>query len=229
MSIMKFYVFSPVILSKYVSAQDIILPDNIRYHTCEQCGADNQLIWDEFVPCFECETITSRRRLPDLMLYGGRIVNAFGSWFIVSKRFKDFFEGNGFKGAEFYSAKLCFCRRNKFFDIQNTYFVMDITGRADYDFKGMNMEISMCRNCGMYHFDTPHIPLAYSRGTYPSLLSEKSWDGSDVFNQGECTEQFARSVLESDLTGFEFLRFEQKFDKFENKQYIERLSDLVDK
>ena len=94
-SIMKFYVFSPVILSKYVSAQDIILPDNIRYHTCEQCGADNQLIWDEFVPCFECETITSRRRLPDLMLYGGRIVNAFGSWFIVSKRFKDFFEGNG--------------------------------------------------------------------------------------------------------------------------------------
>lgn len=224
---MRLYEFSPSVASRYVSAKSIVLPENIKYYTCELCGANEQVIWEEIQPCFVCETITSNRRLPDLMLYGGRIVNSFGSWFVVSKKFKDLFEAERFKGARFYSGKLTFKRRNNIYNIDEPYFVMYITGRADYDFKKMNVEVSKCRRCGIYHFDSPYFPLTPRNGIYPTLLDEKTWDGSDVFNNGDCTERFVRSVLGHGLTGFEFLPFDHKFDKFENKLYIKRLSDLL--
>lgn len=225
-SAMKLYQFSPSIASRFVSAEDIVLPENIKFHTCELCGAGERVIWDEFEPCFECETITKHRRLPDIMLYGGRFVNSFGSWCVVSKRFKDLFEKEEFKGAKFYPAKLFFIRRKDRFDIDEQYFVMLITGRANYDFKKMKVEISMCRRCGRYLFDAPEFPLAFRFGTYPTLLDEKTWDGSDVFNDNVCTERFARSVLENGLSGFDFLPFEHKYDQVEKRQYIENLSDL---
>jgi hypothetical protein len=84
----------------------------------------------------------------------------------------------------------------------------------------------MCLECGHYLFDGLLCPLYKEGGIYPALIDTDSWDGSDVFNDAICTERFVRKVLESDLTGFEFIRFEQKFDSYEKIRFITKKSQL---
>ena len=105
---MNFYIFSINCSSKFVSAADILNDNELEYDACSKCGADKLVKWGDAVPVFECETVTKNRTLPDIMLYGGRMLQAFSDWSIVSDNVKRLFEDEKLTGVRFYPAELVY-------------------------------------------------------------------------------------------------------------------------
>ena len=223
---MKFYAFTPSVSSRFISASELVNENEIVYHSCTQCGNADLVDWTAFSPCFECESPTSRRKLPDIMAYGGKLLHSSDWWCIVSDKFKSWYEKMQFSGCRFHPVRLVYRIKNTIHDIDANYYLMLITGRAQLDFKRMQIACDMCMECGHYLFDGPLCPLYTDKGIFPALLNDDSWDGSDVFNDAVCTEAVASKILESGLTGFEFIRFEQKFDSYEKIRFISKLSQL---
>ena len=60
----------------------------------------------------------------------------------------------------------------------------------------------------------------------PTIIKKDSWDGSDVFNNNDCTERFVKSILKAGLLGFEFIDYKQKYDAFDKKIYFKTLKDF---
>lgn len=223
---MNFYSFSENCGSKYVSIIDILNMSDLSFGSCSKCGAEKLVKWGDIIPVFECETITKHRQLPDIMLYGGSMLQSFDAWSIVSENFKRLFEHEEFIGASFYPIELVFKKRGEYHKLENQYYVMSIIGRAEIDFEAMGLKCSICDSCLHYIFDGDYCPLFTKKGVYPTIIKNGSWDGSDVFNHNDCTERFVQKILEADLSGFEFLCFEQKYDSFEKKKYFRTLNGL---
>lgn len=222
-----FYTFSESCSSSYVSALDMINAEDYEPHNCEVCDGNSLIDFSYIRPVFECGSVTKRKKFPDLMLYGGRIIHTYGSWYIVSEKFVELFNNSNFKGASFYRADMMIKWKKEYRPLEQKYYVMVITGRANLDMKKMNISsCQKCEVCGTYIFDGVLCPLFNKNGVYPAILDTSSWDGSDVFNDGDCTEYFTRTIIQSKLTGFEFQHFEQKFDKFDNIKFITRESQL---
>lgn len=220
---MKFYSFYINCSTRYVSAEDILNDSELSFAACDKCGADNLVKWGNVTPVFECETITKSRKLPDIMLYGGRMLQAFDSWSIVSENVKNLFEKEKLVGASFYPAELVFQKRGKYYQIESQYYVMSVTGRAKIDFEAMNVDCSICDTCGHFILEGKRFPL---KGIYPTIIREDTWDGADVFSDDDCTEKFVRKVLEANLTGFEFIPFEQKYVRFDQKVFFKTLNEF---
>lgn len=217
---MKFYNLSPNCASRYVSAKDVINANEAEYSRCDVCGAEKLIDWNSFKPVFECETGTSHRTLPDVMLYGGRIIHSFNFWYIVSATFKAFCDKNSVKGVIFSDVDLVARNRRKLNSIRERYYLMQITGRAQLDYAGMGVDCSICQKCCHYVYSSEYFPLYDPKGIFPALLDESTWDGTDVFNHGDCTEDFMEKVRASGLRGIDFLPYESKFDIASNKRYI---------
>lgn len=217
---MKYYSFSASCASRYVSAIELLNANEAEYSRCDVCGADNLIDWDSFKPVFECENVTSRRTLPDMILYGGRIIHSFNVWYIVSAAFKTFCDNNSVKGVIFSDVDLITRNRGKLSSIPERYFLMQITGRAQLDHTRMGVECSICQKCSHYVYSSEYFPLYDPKGIYPALLDESTWDGTDIFNHGDCTEAFMETVRDSGLKGIDFLPYESKFDAANNKHYI---------
>lgn len=217
---MKYYNFTPSCASKYVSAIAPLNADAAEYSRCDVCGADNLIDWNSFKPVFECETVTSRRTLPDVLLYGGRIIHSFNVWYIVSAEFKIFCDNNSVKGVMFSDVNLVTRNNGKLNSIPERFFLMQITGRAQLDYTKMGVECSICQKCCHYVYSSDYFPLYDPKGIFPALLDETTWDGTDVFNHGDCTEAFMEKVRSSGLKGIDFLPYESKYDIVSNKRYI---------
>ena len=217
---MKYYNFTPSCASKYVSVTKMLNYNEAKYSSCDVCGADNLVDWSSIKPVFECETVTSHRTLPDMILYGGRIIHSFNVWYVVSAAFRDFCEKNFVKGVLFSDVVLVSRRRNKLDSIPERYYLMQITGRAQLDYAKMGVECSVCQKCCHYVYSSEFFPLYDPKGIFPTLLDESTWDGTDVFNHGDCTEVFMEKVCSSGLKGIDFLPYESKFDTASNKRYI---------
>ena len=218
---MKYYNFSPSCSSKYVSAIAILNEDKIITSKCDCCGADELVLWNKFDLAFECETITSKRRLPDLMLYSGKILHSFNCWYIVSANFEKLCRDNLISGVTFTAIDLYYRKRGKLYKIEVPYFLMQIIGRAQLDYNKMKVSCSICPKCGHYIYDD-YFPLYNPKGIYPTVLDTLTWDKSDIFNHGDCTENFMRKVYRSELCGIDFLPFEEKFDTIDNQHYIRK-------
>ena len=217
---MEFYEFSPSCASKYVSAINLTNANLATYSDCDVCGNKGLIDWNSFKPVFECETITSRRSLPDIMLYGGRIIHSFDWWYIVSEAFKEFCETNSIKGVTFSEVSLVCSKRNIISELPPKYYLMLIYGRTQLDYKKMGVECYICQKCCHYVYSTEFFPLYDPQGIYPTVLDESTWDGSDVFDHGGCTESFVKKICGTKLNGFDFLPYKQKFDVSSNKHYI---------
>lgn len=217
---MKYYNFSPSCASKYVSTIELLNANEAEYSHCDICGADSLIDWNSFKPLFECETTTSRRTLPDIMLYGGRIIHSFNFWYIVSATFKAFCDKNSVKGVIFSDVDLVARNRRKLNSIRERYYLMQITGRAQLDYAGMGVDCSICQKCCHYVYSSEYFPLYDPKGIFPTLLDESTWDGTDVFDHGDCTEDFMEKVRVSGLKGIDFMPYESKFDIASNKRYI---------
>lgn len=223
---MNFYTFSINCASSYVSVIDILNISDLSYGLCYKCGAEKLVKWGDVIPVFECETVTKNRTLPDIMLYGGRMLQSFSQWSIVSDNVKRLFEDEKFTGVRFYPAELVCRIRGEYHKIDEQYYVMSVIGKAEIDFKAMGVNCSLCEICEHYVFEGKLCPLFTPKGIYPTILKKDTWDGSDVFTDNCCTERFVQKVFEAKLSGFEFLCFEQKYDSFEKKIYFRTLNGL---
>ena len=221
----RFYTFSSVCSSQYVSVIDILNSSDFIYSICDKCDADKLIKWGEVIPIFECETVTKNRKLPDIMLYGGRMLQTFSKWSIVSKNVKRLIENEKLTGVCFYPAELVSKIRGKCYKIDEKYYIMSVIGKAEIDFEAMGINCSLCEICEHYVFEGKICSLFTRNGIYPTLLKNNKWDGTDIFTGNCCTERFVQKILESNLSGFKFLRLEQKYDAFEKKVFsnIERI------
>ena len=95
---------------------------------------------------------------------------------------------------------------NRNVEIDAEYYVIEITGKAEYDYKKMGEnDVRVCKECG---------GVTKKRYVYQHYyILDGSWDGSDVFLNGICTEKLLRVVHDNKLTGFEFVHFEHEFRK----------------
>lgn len=223
---MSFYHFSANCGTKYVSVIDILNSSELDFKSCTKCGANNLVKWGNVIPVFECQSVTQKRQLPDLILYGGRMLQSFDNWSIVSDNVKKLYEREKLTGACFYPIELVFKARGKYNKIEKRYYIMSVTGRAEIDFEAMSINCSLCNLCGHFVFDGNLCPLFARKGVYPTIIKKDSWDGTDVFNHNDCTEKFVKKILEANLSGFEFICFEQKYDLFDNKKHFKTLNEF---
>ncbi len=105
---MIFYNFSPSCSSRYVSAIELLNENEAAFLNCGECGYEDLIDWYSFNPILLCESITKNRVLPDLIMYGGKLLYSVGSWFIVSKEAKSFVENNAISGVTFIKIQLVF-------------------------------------------------------------------------------------------------------------------------
>lgn len=223
---MNFYTFSANCSTRYVSVIDILNSSEMSFESCDKCGADKLVKWGNVIPKFECEAVTKNRVLPDIMLYGGRMLQSFKSWEIVSENVKQLFDDEKLTGASFYPAEIVYKQRGEYKKLDKQYFIMEILGKAEIDFKAMGVKCSLCELCGHFVFEGPLCPLFVKKGLYPTIIKKASWDGSDVFNNNDCTERFVKSILKSGLLGFEFIDYKQKYYAFDKKIYFKTIKEF---
>lgn len=223
---MNFYTFSANCSTRYVSVIDILNSSEMSFGSCDKCGADKLVKWGNVIPKFECEAVTKNRVLPDIMLYGGRMLQSFKSWEIVSENVKQLFDDEKLTGASFYPAEIVYKQRGEYKKLDKQYFIMEILGKAEIDFKAMGVKCSLCELCGHFVFEGPLCPLFVKKGLYPTIIKKASWDGSDVFNNNDCTERFVKSILKSGLLGFEFIDYKQKYYAFDKKIYFKTIKEF---
>lgn len=223
---MDFYNYSVNCSSRYVSVIDILNISEMSFGSCDKCGADKLVKWGNVIPVFECETVTKNRKLPDIMLYGGRMLQSFRSWEIVSENVKKLFDDEKLTGACFYPAEIVYKQRGEYQKPEKQYFIMEVVGKAEIDFEAMGVKCSLCELCGHFVFEGPLCPLFSKKGIYPTIIKKDSWDGSDVFNNNDCTERFFKAILNAGLLGYEFIDYKQKYDAFDKKIYFKTKNDF---
>lgn len=223
---MNFYTFSVNCSTRYVSVIDILNISEMSFDLCDKCGADKLVKWGNVIPKFECEAATKNRKLPDIMLYGGRMLQSFKSWEIVSENVKKIFDDEKLTGARFYPAEIVYKQRGEYKKLEKQYFIMEIVGKAEIDFKAMGVKCSLCESCGHFVFEGPLCPLFAKKGICPTIIKKDSWDDSDAFNNNDCTERFVKSILKAGLLGFEFIDYKQKYDAYDKKIYFKTLKDF---
>lgn len=224
---MNFYRISPVISTSWVSIIKLKNEDDVQYHVCTRCGFKELMSWEDFHPVFECESVTGKRRLPDLMLYGGQHWHAYHLWKVVSEKFKDFFENNGYKGAYFTPVDLVYKYRNSYKPIEERYYILNITGKGKLDYEKAGYKKRNCEECHMCLYEEKFpISSKDKKGIYEDLVKLDTWDGSDVFGKGWCTAGFAKEVLEAGLTGIQFCNLKFRFAEFDMKHYIRKASKI---
>lgn len=214
---MDFYNFSVNCSTRYVSVIDILNSSEMSFGSCDKCGADKLVKWGNVKPIFECESVTKNRVLPDIMLYGGSMLQSFNTWEIVSENVKSLFDDEKLTGACFYPAELVYKKCGEYHKLEKQYFIMEVVGKAEIDFEAMGVKCSLCELCSHFVFEGPLCPLFTKKGIYPTIIKKDSWDGSDVFNNNDCTERFVKTILKAGLSGYEFIDYKQKYDAFDKK------------
>lgn len=217
---MEFYNFSPSCSSRYVSAIELLNESEATFLNCGECGFEDLIDWFSFNPIFLCESITKNRVLPDLIMYGGKLLYSVGSWFIVSKEAKSFVENNAISGVTFVKIQLVFKYRKSIQSLDSDYYIMQINGRAQLDYVSMNVSCKICPICAKYAYSDKYLPLNNPNGVYPALLDYNSWDKSDIFNHGDCTEEVYLKLVNCGLKGIDLLPFAEKYSLWTNKHYI---------
>ncbi|MDR1272665.1 MAG: YfbM family protein [Clostridiales Family XIII bacterium] len=203
---MKFFNMFPSVSDRYALISDTLSGDIRSFFECPCCKRDvlntQSLTQKDYENAEFSFKLASGKILPDYMLthrvfevYSARAVDAFTkdgiTGFIPYKISNIVYEGN-YKGPP----------------IHEDYYVMRITGKAEYDYNRMGSpNLSTCPCCGSVILeDTLDTDLkGFQKPHYEeTFLLEGSWNGQDIFNGNLCTEKVLRTVYDHRLKGFCF-------------------------
>lgn len=184
----KFYQLSANCSNKYKYLKKLISGDIDIRKKCSKCG--NFFQYDESVYEDLVFEVSEKGKFPDCIMYGGA-----PNFLIVLQNTLDIFNKESVTGFNEHSVSILY--KNKL--INEKYYILQIYGRALYNYKKMGRKPSFyCESCG-YTSYTGNRPLNYEL-TY---LKENSWDNNDLFLNQYCTEKVVEIIIKNKLIGFD--------------------------